>query len=100
VLFEKSKKVIEIDEIVDEKVPTFSPEEVGLLFRAKSADLGIAPYPVQAQRFHELCNKMCINRRITFNEMNLGVAFAQQFALILRGGKHRFAKIDLHKNLL
>jgi hypothetical protein len=53
-LFEKiycnNKKVnatvIDIDDIVDDKLPTFTEEEVESLFQAKSEDLGIAPFPV------------------------------------------------------
>jgi len=107
-LFEKiycnNKKVnatvIEIDDIVDDKLPTFTEEEVNSLFQAKSDDLGLAAYPVQAQRFQDLCRKLCINRKVIFNEMNLSYLFAVQLGEILKGGKHRFSKLDLHKNLL
>jgi hypothetical protein len=36
---------------VDEKLPTFSDEEVIAMFYAKCADLKISPFPVQQARF-------------------------------------------------
>jgi hypothetical protein len=43
--------IIEIDEIVDDKIPTFSEEEVDELFYSKCKDLGILPFPLQQERF-------------------------------------------------
>lgn len=43
--------VIEIDEIVDEKIPTFTEEEVDELFLSKCKDLTILPFPLQQVRF-------------------------------------------------
>lgn len=86
--------------MVDEKLPTFTEEEVRALFEAKQADLGISPFPVQQLRFQDLCRKVCINRRIIFNEMNLGLNFASTLAEILRQDKHRFVRLNLRKNLL
>jgi hypothetical protein len=38
---------IDIDEIVDEKNPTFTEEEVDELFLSKCKDLAIIPFPNQ-----------------------------------------------------
>jgi hypothetical protein len=62
---------------VDNKVPTFTRDKLQVLYQARSADLGLPLLPVQQSRFQELCgSKLCLNRRVTFNEMNLGLRFA------------------------
>lgn len=38
--------VIEIDDIVDDKLPTFTDEEVDSLFFSKCKDLTILPFPI------------------------------------------------------
>ena len=43
---------------------------------------------------------MCINRKIAFADMSLGINFAQQLKKIIMSGTSRIARIDLHKNCL
>jgi len=91
---------IDIDSIVDERRPTFTEEELMELFLARSADLGVPPLPTMQARFLDVARKLCLNRKVTFTEMNLGSHFATELASLLQRGPHRFCKLDLRKNVL
>jgi hypothetical protein len=74
---------IDIDSIVDERRPTFSDEELMELFLARSTDLGLPPLPTMQARFIDVARKLCLNRKATFTEMNLGTHFATELAWLL-----------------
>lgn len=76
--------------------------QVEQLFLAKCDDLKIKLFQGQRDRFKEVCDKLCINRRLVFAEMNA----AKQFATVLAGYlehpylQFRIAYLDLSKNNL
>eukprot|EP00347_Sterkiella_histriomuscorum_P002496 403367926 len=93
--------VIEIDNVVDSKIPTLNEDEVAKLFKVKCEDLLIPAYQVQLQRFQELCKKVCINRIVSFPEMGISQNFAACLKnILLDPFNDRIARIDLHKNNL
>jgi hypothetical protein len=74
---------------------------MGLLFQAKCKDLEVRPQQVGLDRFRDLCEQKCSNRKVVLTEMKLAFNFANQIANIIRNDYIcRIAHLNLSRNSL
>eukprot|EP00831_Metopus_contortus_P013551 TRINITY_DN15503_c0_g1_i1.p1 TRINITY_DN15503_c0_g1~~TRINITY_DN15503_c0_g1_i1.p1 ORF type:complete len:275 (-),score=46.65 TRINITY_DN15503_c0_g1_i1:78-902(-) len=89
--------LFELVQRTEERRSVLSDEQISELYAAKCQDLKLQNFRSQELRFHEYCHHFCIDRKLMFRELGLGINFVKTLRSVL-WANHYISSIDLRKN--